>query len=251
MQRQAFYCNFVKAAPFLSIIRKTNSKIIMKNYLTSIIITLLAFIPNVIFANTSSAQAVSMASYEQSWLDPRGTIALKNNTDEYIHNVSFELEYLDMQGSPMDYETFTRNIEIAPGKTKKLDIPAYEHRRSYNYYKSEGTYRGTPFKIKYKLAGYNAQAPEEEETNGTPLLLEDTDSNRGGFRGMGALIMLILLFFGFGIYAGMYVLVAVMAKKRNRNPVIWLLLSFIATPLLICLILLVIGADERDEIWEK
>ena len=42
----------------------------------------------------------------------------------------------------------------------------------------------------------------------------------------------------------MYILVAVMAQKRNRSVVIWVFLSLIATPLLMILILLVIGKNE-------
>ena len=47
-----------------------------------------------------------------------------------------------------------------------------------------------------------------------------------------------------GIVIGMYVLVAVMAKNRHREVVVWLLLSFLASPLLIIIILLCIGDDE-------
>ena len=30
--------------------------------------------------------AVTMVSYEQGWIDTKGTLALKNNTNEDIHN---------------------------------------------------------------------------------------------------------------------------------------------------------------------
>lgn len=39
-------------------------------------------------------------------------------------------------------------------------------------------------------------------------------------------------------------MVAVMAQKRNRNVVIWILLSLIATPLLMIIILLAIGENK-------
>jgi hypothetical protein len=44
---------------------------------------------------------------------------------------------------------------------------------------------------------------------------------------------------------GLYVLVAVMAKKRHRDVAIWVLLSIIASPILIIIILLCIGDDEK------
>ncbi|RLT77031.1 hypothetical protein D7V95_05890 [bacterium J10(2018)] len=57
------------------------------------------------------------------------------------------------------------------------------------------------------------------------------------------LLIIILAIVLLGIYVGMYVLVAVMAQRRNRNPAIWLLLSFLATPFLICIILLAVGKE--------
>lgn len=73
--------------------------------------------------------AVTMVSYEQRWLDLEGTLALKNNTNEDIHNVTYRITYLDMKGNALDYEVFSSNIEIAPGMTRKVNIPAYEHDR--------------------------------------------------------------------------------------------------------------------------
>lgn len=48
------------------------------------------------------------------------------------------------------------------------------------------------------------------------------------------------------IAVGLYVMVAKMAKSRNRNVAVWLLLSFIATPILIAIILLCLGDAENE-----
>ena len=69
---------------------------------------------------------ITLVSYEQRWIDIRGTLALKNNTDEEIRNLRFQITYLDMSGNPIDYKDFEKEISIAPGMTKKLDIPSYE-----------------------------------------------------------------------------------------------------------------------------
>ena len=60
---------------------------------------------------------------------------------------------------------------------------------------------------------------------------------------MGTTVAVIGIIFIVGIYFGWYVLVAVMAKHRNRNAALWVLLSLIGTPLLM-IILLCIGKDE-------
>ena len=54
-------------------------------------------------------------------------------------------------------------------------------------------------------------------------------------------IGLILL----GITVGLYILVAVMAKNRNRSVIGWIILSIIVSPLIIALILLVVGKSNR------
>ena len=66
--------------------------------LLSTLVTISAFAVN--------SNDITMVSYEQGWLDSRGTLALKNNTNEEIHNVSFQITYLDMSGNPLDYEEF-------------------------------------------------------------------------------------------------------------------------------------------------
>ena len=62
-----------------------------------------------------------------------------------------------------------------------------------------------------------------------------------------AIIILVILagLFLLALVIGLYVLVAVMAKNRHREVALWLLLSFIASPILIIIILLCIGDDER------
>lgn len=50
-----------------------------------------------------------------------------------------------------------------------------------------------------------------------------------------------------GIAVGLYALVAVMAQQRHRNVVVWILLSMIASPLLMIIILLCIGDSQKDQ----
>lgn len=217
----------------------------MNKLLFTIVLSLFSICINTSAQSKSNLPAVSMVSYEQRWLDSEGTIALKNNTSEEIHNISFELEYLDMQGNPMDYENFTYRIDIAPGMTKKLDIPAYEHSRNYHYYKTKDAFGHPAFKLRYKLKDYNNSAAFMPSDN--IIFDEATQYDSDNQSGILAISTILILLFCLGIYVGMYVLVAVMAQQRGRNPVIWLLLSFIATPLLICIILLALGREHKNE----
>ena len=214
--------------------------------------TLLTIVLPLLVFGQNDENAVSMVSYEQSWLDYQGTLALRNNTDKEIYNLTFVITYLDMSGNELDYEEFTKTITIAPGMTKKVDIPAYEHQRSYHYYKSENSSTGTPaFKIKFQLKDLQFEKPSEPSYNDHDYNTYETYETRNNSTSdnestslMWLLIIGVMLYIGFSV--GLYILVAIMAQKRNRNIALWVLVSIFASPLLIIIILLCIGKDEKE-----
>lgn len=191
------------------------------------------------FADIKNNDAVSMENFEQRWLDSESTIALKNNTDEIIYNVTYRITYLDMQGKALDYKDFSSEVEIEPGMVKKVDIPAYEHDRFYQYYKnSEGKYDDHPkFKVEFELKGYNLDEKEIE--------IEDSTFSSGNSMLLTLLIIGLSIFI-LGIAIGSYILVAVMANHRHRSAALWVIISLFTTPILVIIILLCIG--ESDEI---
>lgn len=217
----------------------------MKRYLLTIVLTLFVALS----ALAVNSNDISFVSYEQGWLDSKGTLALKNNTTEEIYNVKFLITYLDMSGKELDYEEYERRITIAPGMTKKLDIPAYEHSRNYHYYKSENMPGGSPsFKIKFELKDYNMVQSGANEDDDYSVLDDYNykDKDYGSeYSATYMIIAIIAVLFFIGISVGLYVLVAIMAQKRHRSVVLWVLLSIIASPLLIIIILLVVGNDNK------
>lgn len=192
------------------------------------------------FSSGNTNTDITMVSYEQSWLDNEGTLALKNNTDKEVKNISFLISYLDMSGNQLDYKEFFKNVTIAPGMTKKLDIPAYEHDRFYHYYKTKDGFGHPSFKIKFELKGYNI-----EKTEKSNFVSEDSVTDDSEWLYIILTLVGILIFISISV--GLYILVAIMAKKRNRSVVAWVLLSLIATPLLMIIILLCIGDSQREE----
>lgn len=206
----------------------------------SIILLLSVLLPTYCFAK-STKDSVEMVSYEQRWLDSEGTIALKNNTQEDIVNVTFQLTYLDMSGKQLDYEIYARDVSIAPGMTKKVDLPAYEHRRNYHYYKTKEALGNPTFKITYKLLSYN-DVPEVEEQ---PEYEEELPVFGSGHQMLSAVLGFVAVLVVVVLVVGFYVLVAVMAKKRNRNVPVWVILSLFTTPFLVIIILWFIGNNKR------
>lgn len=210
----------------------------MKKVFSTLVLAMMAMV--VFAANKNMETDITMVSYEQSGVDVIGTLALKNNTKEEVRNVSFIITYLDMDDNEMDYQEFQEDITIAPGMTKKIDIPAYEYNRYYHYYKTEDDNSKHPaFKIKFQLKDYNTEGVAEESFLGS-------DVGRCDMSYVAILFIVGVLVF-IGIAIGMYVLVAVMAQKRHRNVVLWVLLSILVSPLIIAIILLAIGDSEKDE----
>lgn len=215
----------------------------MKRF-TAILVSLFCVVLSFASGNVSD-DAITMVSYEQSWLDSNGTLALKNNTNEKIYNVVFQITYLDMSGKDLDYEVFSRRIDIEPGMTRKVDIPAYEHERNYHYYKTKDEFKHPAFKIKFTLKDYNVKSADKKNSvSKLPSndLSDEEDSSDFIYGIIGLLAVLVFI----SICIGSYVLVAVMAQKRNRSVVAWVLLSIIATPLLMVIILLCIGSNNKN-----
>lgn len=193
----------------------------------------LVFSLAVIAAGNNGGDVV-MVSYEQSYLDSEGTLALKNNTDVYISSIDFRIIYFDMSGRQLDYEDYSYLVDIAPGMTKKIDIPAYEHGRCYSYYKSEASFSDPHlFKVGFELINYDSG--DESASYGS----DDGDFVDGVFW-----IAMLVMLFVLGAYVGLWVLVAVMAKKRHRSAALWVLVAAFLTPVLVVIILLFIGKSD-------
>ncbi len=202
-----------------------------------------------------TASAVELVQYDQNWMDSEATLALKNNTDKAIIGVRYIIKYLDMSGRELDYKEFSSNIEIAPGMTRKVNIPAYEHDRHYSYYKSQDLYgESRKFKIEFQLVGY------DKEPDPDSVASEDSKGIFSGFGNGGEAsaerssspldtTTIVLLIF---CATGLFVLVALVAKGRGRSAAAWVLASLFITPVLALLVLMFIGkkydpqADARD-----
>lgn len=195
-----------------------------------------------------SINAVTMVSYEQGPHDYTGTLSLRNNTNEEIHNIAFIITYLDMSGNDMDYEEFSLNVQIASGMTKKIDIPAYEYNRHYRYYKTEKQYGSlypNTFKIKFVLKGYNNHSDTPVQRQEYDLANDNSEFSETNYLHIAGGIIIAVLTLAFCI--GIYALVGVMARRRNRDVALWVVLSFILSPILIIIILLCVGKVTKHE----
>lgn len=211
-------------------------------------------------------QAVTMVSYEQSWLDSDGTLALKNNTGSTLEYISFRITYLDMKGVQMDYKDFSREVSIDPGMVRKLNIPSYERSRYYHYYKTKDEFNHPAFKIQFQLLGYRVRG-ERNERSVSSSLQTDTQTESSTFaecaaekpsqadetdseaveeaqtdyeEGIDMSYILFLWFIG-SIMIVLYIGVALTAQKLHRSVALWLLLSILITPFVVIFVLNLLG----------
>ena len=172
------------------------------------------------------ANDVTMVSYVQGRGDSEGKLALKNNTEVVIMDVVFQLTYLDKSGTPLDSVDFKEWVYADPGKTAVLDIPAYQFERD-DYRSGNNSSDSLDFKVEFELKDFNTDSLAVKGSDKSSLV--------------SFLEAMFLIASALAIWIVLYYLVAVMAIKRNRSVIKWLLLTFLITPLLTALILLVVG----------
>ena len=199
-------------------------------------------------ANDKATEPVTAGTYEHDPGLSDAYIGLKNNTNYAIKSLSFQISYFDMDGNQLDYEDFNTHTAIEPGLAKKIKIPANEPLRQSWYMRD--------FEIKFRLKEVNGkevngdwQIPSKDKdieptTRPANPPIPPAYERTSGFSGlMMVIIMGIPLL---GILAGLYVLVASMAKRRNRSAALWVIIALVSTPVLAAVILLCIGSDTRN-----
>ena len=100
--------------------------------------------------------AVSLKGFNKRASDSKESFFITNNTKQRMSAVRLLLRYTTMQGEMLTQRTVTVPVSLKPGETKLVEVKSFDVQRLFYYYAGpQPRKQATPFKVAFRLTGYD------------------------------------------------------------------------------------------------
>ena len=100
--------------------------------------------------------AVSLKGYSKRASEGKESFFITNNTSQRMSAVRLLLRYTTMDGELLTQRAVTVPVSLKPGETRLVSVRSFDVQRLFYYYASpKPRKQATPFKVAYRLTGYD------------------------------------------------------------------------------------------------
>jgi len=100
--------------------------------------------------------AISIKGFSKRASDSKESFFITNNTDHRISAVRLLLRYTTMTGEMLTQRTVNVPVNLKPGECKLVSVKSFDIQRLFYYYAGPTPRKqATPFKVAYRLTGYD------------------------------------------------------------------------------------------------
>lgn len=100
--------------------------------------------------------AVSLKGFSKRASDSKESFFITNNTKHRMSAVRLLLRYSTMNGEMLTQRSVTVPVSLKPGETKLVSVKSFDVQRLFYYYAGpQPRKQATPFKVAFRLTGYD------------------------------------------------------------------------------------------------
>ena len=100
--------------------------------------------------------AVSLKGFSKRASESKESFFITNNTSHRMSAVRLLLRYTTMNGEMLTQRTVNVSVNLKPGETKLVSVKSFDVQRLFYYYAGpQPRKQATPFKVAYRLTGYD------------------------------------------------------------------------------------------------
>lgn len=105
---------------------------------------------------TVDPAAVTIKGFAKRASDSKESFFITNNTRHRMSAVRLLMRYTTMNGELLTQRSVTVPVSLKPGETKLVEVKSFDVQRLFYYYAGpQPRKQATPFKVSYRLTGYD------------------------------------------------------------------------------------------------